>query len=261
MSLMQEKIFQKLQDIEKGNDVRILYAAESGSRAWGFASTDSDYDVRFIYIHPPGWYLTIEKKRDVIEYLKGDLDFAGWDIRKALALFRKVNPPLLEWLHSPIVYMDEYNLANQLREISKEVFNPRTCIYHYLHIAKGNFRNYLKGKTVKLKKYFYVLRPLLACNWIKEKNSFPPVEFQRVLDNVKVDTELRKIVLHLLEKKKDGTELDTGARIPVLNDFLENQINFFGDYVDRVAKTELKPFNFFDKIFRNKLIQVYGSIL
>jgi len=256
---MKEAIINYLEKFEEEHGVKVLYAAESGSRAWGFASADSDYDVRFIYIHPPGWYLSIDKKRDVIEKMDGDLDFAGWDLRKALNLFRKNNPPMLEWLNSPIVYLDRFGLADDLRSLAHENFNPKTCIFHYLNIAKGNYREYLKGDLVKLKKYFYVLRPVLACIWIKEKYIFPPVVFQDLLDNTIIEDKLRSSILDLLKRKKDGTELDFGPCIPVLNSFLDKQIGFFGDYVDRLDKKDVKPFDFFNKLFQEKLKQVFGS--
>src|SRR5947209_3872560 len=115
---MKDKIIAKLYEIEKEQSVKILYAVESGSRAWGFASKDSDYDIRFIYVHPIDWYISIEEKRDVIEYpVKDLLDFSGWDIRKALQLYKKSNPPLYEWLVSPIVYLEHGNFAQQLRDL------------------------------------------------------------------------------------------------------------------------------------------------
>lgn len=256
---MKNIIIERLRKLEEENDIRILYAAESGSRAWGFESEDSDYDVRFIYLHPPQWYLSIDTKRDVLEMMDGKLDFAGWDIRKALSLFRKVNPPMIEWLNSPIVYMDKYDLAHELRDLLNEIFDPKTCIYHYLNIAKGNFREYLKGDFVKLKKYFYVLRPVLACLWIEKNKSFPPVAFENLLDNISREEELRMKILDLLKRKRDGTELDVGPCISVLNEFLRNNIEYFGDYVNQASKTELKPFIFYNNLFRLKLKQVYGS--
>ncbi len=115
---MENKIKIQLKKIEREHKVKILYAIESGSRVWGFASQDSDFDVRFIYVHHKDWYLSIESKRDVIEMpLEGDLDINGWDLTKALGLFRKSNPPLYEWLQSPIVYLKPHtsilNLSNR----------------------------------------------------------------------------------------------------------------------------------------------------
>ncbi|MBS4161445.1 nucleotidyltransferase domain-containing protein, partial [Klebsiella pneumoniae] len=102
---MNQRINEELANIENMNHVKILFAVESGSRAWGFPSQDSDYDVRFIYVHQKDWYLSIDEKRDVIERpIHESLDISGWELTKALRLFRKSNPPLLEWLSSEMVY-------------------------------------------------------------------------------------------------------------------------------------------------------------
>lgn len=141
---MRNKIIMKLHDIEKEHDVKILYAVESGSRAWGFESTDSDYDVRFIYAHSKNWYISIEDKRDVIEYPTEDLlDFSGWDIKKALKLYRKSNPPLYEWLISPIIYLEIGDFTQKLKNLIPRFYSPISSIYHYLHMAQGNNRQYL----------------------------------------------------------------------------------------------------------------------
>jgi uncharacterized protein len=158
-------IKQTLQKLEQNEEVVVLLAVESGSRAWGFPSADSDYDVRFIYIHRPEWYLSIdlENRRDVIEQpLKDAIDLSGWDIRKSLNLFQKSNPPLLEWLQCPIVHRERFSFAAALRALLPEFCSPKSAFYHYLHMARGNIREYLRGDTVWRKKYFYVLRPLLA---------------------------------------------------------------------------------------------------
>ena len=137
---------------------------QSGSRAWGFASRDSDYDVRFLYVHRQDWYLSVEDRRDVIELpISEDLDVSGWELRKALRLLRKSNPPLLEWLKSPIVYRYDPAFAAEFGALAAEFYSPRRCFAHYLHMAFGNWRDYLRGReSVSLKKYLYVFRPLLA---------------------------------------------------------------------------------------------------
>ena len=159
MNELRKNIDVRLWEIEKTEEVCIFYACESGSRAWGFPSVDSDYDVRFIYLHPPEWYLSIdvEHKPDVIELpIAGPLDINGWDLRKALQLVQKFNPPLMEWLGSPIVYEEKYTVANSLRDIMQKFYSPIACAYHYLNMAQGNFREYLKGEFVWIKKYCIV---------------------------------------------------------------------------------------------------------
>lgn len=205
--------------------VRILYACESGSRAWGFASPDSDYDVRFIYVHEPGWYLSITEGRDVIEQIgPEDLDFAGWDLRKALRLLRKSNPPMIEWLHSPIVYLEEQEFAADLRAAADQCYSPHNCFRHYLSMANTNLRSYLTGDTVWLKKYFYVLRPILACLWIERGLGIPPVEFDRLSDTVLDDAEVRSAVAELVERKKAALELDKGPRVEAISSCVEREL-------------------------------------
>ncbi|WP_308637860.1 nucleotidyltransferase domain-containing protein [Paenibacillus silvisoli] len=222
-------IMTALDRIEREEQIRILYACESGSRAWGFPSKDCDYDVRFLYVRPVEWYLSIFEKRDVIERPISDmLDINGWDLRKALNLFRKSNPPLLEWLQSPIVYKEEHTVAEQIRRIAPTMFSPKSCMYHYLHMAKGNYRMYLQGEQVKIKKYFYVLRPILACEWIEKHNTMPPIEFERLVDDVvPKGSELRAIIDCLLARKRAGDEMDYEPRINPINEFLEERMEYY----------------------------------
>ena len=109
--------------IEREQDTRLLFAVESGSRAWGFASPDSDYDVRFVYKRGMREYVRMREQRDVIELpIIGDLDINGWDIVKALTQFRKSNPSLLEWLHSPIVYRENGDFAASCERWRRRIF-------------------------------------------------------------------------------------------------------------------------------------------
>ena len=154
---IREEVQTRLREIEDEEGVKVFFACESGSRAWGFPSADSDYDVRFLYAHPRPWYLSIdlERRRDVIERPITDaLDISGWDLRKALQLFRKSNPPLLEWLQSPIVYREETTVASRFRDLIPVYYSSRKARYHYLHMAQGNYRGYFKGEEVWIKKYF-----------------------------------------------------------------------------------------------------------
>lgn len=256
---MNEIIQQKLVEIEEKYNVKILYAVESGSRAWGFPSKDSDYDVRFIYIHSPEWYLSIDpqgigSKRDVIEEPINDLlDISGWEITKALRLFRKNNPPLLEWLRSTIIYYQNYSFVENVRALESDVFSPNSVLHHYLNMAKNNYREYLQGSEVRIKKYFYVLRPILACKWIEKYNGTPPISFQELMADILPEGELKNAIELLLKRKLMGDELDTEARIDVINDFVENEIRRLEEYVKSI-KVEVKdPTNLLDELFRNTL--------
>lgn len=171
---MYEIINETLKKIEQQENVRILMAVESGSRAWGFASPDSDYDVRFIYARPVEDYLRLDTVRDVIEMPIDDmLDINGWDINKALRLLYRSNPTFFEWVSSPVVYRDN-GFLTKIKPIIPKYFMAKKGLYHYLSMAKSNYREYLKGEMVRAKKYLYVLRPILACKWILDRNSSPP---------------------------------------------------------------------------------------
>src|ERR1041385_1670822 len=202
---MKDKIIEHLQKINLKEEVVIFYACESGSRAWGFPSADSDYDVRFLYVHPVEWYLSIVEGRNVIERQAGhQLDINGWDLKKALGLFRKSNPPLFEWLNSPIVYQEKFTIASQLRELAKIYYSPSACIHHYLHMAQGNMREYLKGERVWVKKYFYVLRPILAIKWIEQGYGVAPTSFEMLLERIIPPSILKDEITTLIEQKSRG---------------------------------------------------------
>lgn len=160
---MKSIIVEKLSEIGESNQVKNLFAIESGSRAWGFPSPDRDYDVRFIYVHSKEYYLSVDEQRDVIELPINDLlDINGWELRKALRLFKKSNGPLYEWLQSPIVYTQNTEFVDELKNLMPHYFSPRATMHHYLSMAKTVFESDLGGGEVRLKKYFYALRPILV---------------------------------------------------------------------------------------------------
>lgn len=230
-----EEIVTDLRRIETIHGARMLYAVESGSRVWGFHSQNSDYDVRFIYLRPISWYLSINERRDVIEPpIRGLLDSNGWDLKKALQLLSRSNPPLLEWLASPTIYLETPSIG-RLRELAADYFNPRSAIYHYLHMANGNYRSYLKGAKVPLKKYFYVIRPLLACAWIHKFGGCPPVRLRDLLAIADWPQEVKESVLGLLHKKQSGLELSMAPRIDSLNAWIETKLELFGDLARTTA--------------------------
>lgn len=222
---IKKKIAALLSEIEREEGVRIFYACESGSRAWGFPSADSDYDVRFLYIHPRDWYLSLDEGADVIERPIDDkIDISGWDLKKALQLFRKSNPPILEWLKSPIIYLETSSIAQHMRELLPEFYSPVACLYHYLHMAQGNFREYLKGDVVWIKKYFYMLRPILACRWIETGLGPVPMEFKTLVDKTVDSQSVKTAISDLLKRKLAGEELDRAPKIPALSDFIEAEL-------------------------------------
>lgn len=250
----------RLDTIERTEDVRILYACESGSRAWGFASQDSDYDVRFIYIHRPEWYLSIEQadRRDVVELaIEDTLDISGWDLRKTLGLLRRSNPPLLEWLGSPHVYRDQGAFTSSLRSLATRFHSPRACAHHYLHMAQGNFREYLRGPEVWRKKYLYVLRPLLAIRWIRRGLGLVPTEFGVLIERVVDDPALVASIHELLREKKVGFETDRGPRIEPISAFIEAELTA-AEAFDPPTPSEPPPVAEFDRLFRETLSVIWA---
>lgn len=254
---MKSTILSRLKEIEQTQHIAILYACESGSRAWGFPSADSDYDVRFLYLRPVNWYLSVEDKRDVIEVPVDDqLDITGWDLKKALGLFRKSNPPLLEWLGSPVVYMDKYSLRAQLRELAKEHFSPQTCFLHYFGTARNQYREATAGEGVKLKPYFYTLRTLLATLWIEAGHGVAPTEFGVLLERMVTDPALKAEILSLLERKQTGAEKDRNPRIPLISDFIEAQIARL-ETSQFQLENRAAPYEILDEIFQRTLTEVW----
>jgi len=244
---LEKNIIQQLQDIEKKFDVKILYACESGSRAWGFASPDSDYDVRFIYVHQKDYYLNIDGQRDVIELPINDLlDINGWELRKALRLFRKSNGPLYEWLQSPIVYKKDDNFHDELMALMPTYFSKRSTMHHYLSMAKTVFEPDLAGEDVRLKKYFYALRPILACRWIADKKEVPPMEFNKL--RILAGDSINIRINDLLKQKSQVDERFIMKAIPEFNSFIKEQITYCEKAVPEI--TSIADSDLLNQFFR-----------
>ena len=220
---MRKKIKEQLRRIEDAENIKILLAVESGSRAWGFASPDSDYDVRFVYIRSLEDYLRLDAIRDVIELPIDDvLDINGWDLQKTLRLLHKSNPTLFEWFSSPIVYK-KTEFSDKFRDLMMHYFSSKKTLYHYISMAEENYREYLKGDLVRAKKYFYVLHPVLACQWILDRGTPPPILFSELL-KTELPVELIDVVNQLLELKMNSPEIKLIKRISEINEYLDESI-------------------------------------
>jgi predicted nucleotidyltransferase len=260
---MRTEVREKLAAIEEREQCIICLAVESGSRAWGFASPDSDYDVRFIYVRPSSWYLSVyvEDKRDIIEEPISDvLDVMGWDLRKALRLLKKSNPPLLEWLQCPIVYTEHQDIASELRSLVPEFYSPKATFHHYLHMAQGNFREYLRGETVWRKKYFYVLRPLLAMRWIERNPGPVPIEFNRLVEATVQEPHVLEAIEKLLREKRAGAELDRGPHSPALSAFIEVELQRLEAAAETVPVAKSSS-DRLDDCFRKILSKLWGTVI
>jgi len=230
---IEQAIQQKLDEVEQTENVKVLYAAESGSRSWGFASPDSDYDVRFIYVRKQNDYLKLEKTRDVIEFQLDEVyDISGWDLQKALVLLNQSNPTLFEWAGSPIVYRTT-PYWETLAAVLPDYFSVKKGLHHYLSMAKTNYRMYLKEDAVKIKKYFYVIRPILAAKWVSERRTQPPMLFSE-LCTAMLESRLRPVMEELTARKMQLPELGLQPKIPELNAYIENEITA----LEQIAEAE-----------------------
>lgn len=220
---MKDIILRELKKIEEQENVKIIMAIESGSRAWGFASPDSDYDVRFIYVRKEEDYLRLEKTRDVIEWKLDDvLDINGWDIKKALQLLHNSNPTVFEWCASPIVYWETAEFT-WLKEILPQYFSVKKSLYHYWHTSETHYKTHLLSDEVNIKKYFYALRPLLAAKWILDKKVAPPMLFEELME-AELEVELLPEVKGLLDMKKTLPEMGKAPKIQSINDYIEKEL-------------------------------------
>lgn len=245
---MKKLIQEKLREIEQREECRILLAVESGSRAWGFASPDSDYDVRFIYVRPEKAYLRLDRTRDVIEVpINDELDINGWDIDKTLRLLHKSNPTVFEWFSSPIIYQTSA-FADQFRPIMQKYFSSKAGLWHYLHMAEGNYRDYLRGEMVRAKKYFYVLRPILACKWILEKGTPPPMLFTDLVKSELPD-DLSETVYQLLDLKMNSPEIKEIPRIDQLNRYLDTGIVSVKEQIEKLPDTPVQDWDELNELF------------
>lgn len=248
MKDIEKEINEKLDEIEKNEGVRILHAVESGSRAWGFASPDSDYDVRFVYVRPKKDYIRIDELRDVIEWQLDDrLDINGWDLKKALRQFAKSNATLFEWSDSPIVYRTTREWE-KISEVSKKYFSQKSAIYHYYGTANATFKEYLQKDHVRYKKYFYALRPLLAARYIEIYHTAPPVPFDELLKQ-NIPSELRAGIKELLEIKKKTTEKEENPQIPVIYSFIETELIRQKKVADNFADDHNKDLSALNSLF------------
>lgn len=249
---VEELVRGKIKEIEKKEHVKVLHAVESGSRAWGIASPDSDYDVRFVYVRPLEYYLGLEQKKDFIDWeLNETLDINGWDLSKTLRQFHKSNATLFEWSDSPIVYHTTPEWE-QVREISKQYFSCKSAMYHYYGTANKNYLEYLTEDMVKYKKYFYVLRPILACKWIAEKKCPPPVLFREMAETV-LEEDMKPFVEKLISAKTRMTESEKGKRIEALNDYIVKNLEYLKAAADKMTDDRNPDWDAINQVFLDLL--------
>ncbi|KKI93970.1 hypothetical protein WQ54_00010 [Bacillus sp. SA1-12] len=255
---MKKKIFEILKQIEIEKDIKIVYACEAGSRAWGYSDENSDYDVRFIYIHRPCWYLKIDHHRDVIELPVNEiLDVNGWDLQKCLKLYRKSNPSLLEYIYSPLQYMHGFSTVERLRKHTHNIFSQKACLYHYLHMAEKNTKKQMVSNEVKY--YINILRPLLAARWIETYKEFPPVDLAKLIENTALEQLIKEEIASIFTKKRSGEKKVTN--ISLLQEFFESEINRLDEYTKNLYETIENSTALLNGIFLDTLYEVWGMKL
>jgi predicted nucleotidyltransferase len=255
---MDAMIRQKLAAVEQQEQIKVLHAVESGSRAWGFASPDSDYDVRFIYSREPEFYLRLGKTRDVIEYMQNEiLDINGWDLQKMLRLLHNSNPTLFEWASSPIVYYTT-PAWEPINRCLPDYFLSKPGVFHYLSMAESNYREYLKRDIVRVKKYLYVLRPILACKWILEKHSPPPMLFSELVA-AEADDALTMEIERLLGLKINAPEAQEMPRIEALNTYIDETLPQLKMQVEALPTAKAKGYDDLDKLFVDTILRNRGE--
>ncbi|SOD12756.1 DNA polymerase beta superfamily protein [Pedobacter xixiisoli] len=249
---MKTTIINKLKEIEITNNIKILFACESGSRGWEFPSPDSDYDVRFIYVGPLNFYLSVLEKDDHLGFpINDELDIYGWDLRKVLKLIKKSNTTPFEWLQSPIVYSEQENFKNDLWQLCQSYFYRKTNINHYLGIAHGALATIVNEDEIKIKKLFYVLRPLLSAKWCLDKETIAPMTIGPLLtlmpENLKVMVE-ELIALKAELAESFMVKIDSNLKI-----YINEQFEICRNAAMKLPKESFEA-EMLDTFFRNTIM-------
>lgn len=247
---MKNKVVKVIRALEHECDIRVLYACESGSRAWGFASPDSDYDIRFIYVHPKDWYLGLNDEKDFIDrFLPGDLDLAGWDLRKTLRLFYGCNLSLNEWLGSPEIYYSADGFEQELAVMVADFFNPQKAMHHYLCMAKKVYGKHNDQGRIGIKKLFYVVRPLFCCAWIEGKGSMPPTDFQNLLDAELAPADVIEQICEVRLQKETALEGHVIELPSILQQWIILQLAHFEEAAEAQEGSREKDWQALDQLF------------
>ena len=252
MNVIANQICDYLRDLAAGQGVRVLYACESGSRAWGVASTDSDWDIRFIYVKPIEEYLRLHFRKDTIKRMYGDLDYSGWDLHKALCLAAKSNPSLIEWLQSPITYVEDVDFVRQLKSIMED-FSEKSLAHHYVSLASRQVKAYWRdGKSVRFKKYIYAVRPLMCAEWMIEHGGIPPMDFGTLCEQTHLPDDVQDELAQLLTMKAETTEYGGSGRFKGLDRYINCGLVECREFANRM-KNNTPDIGALDCLFREQV--------
>lgn len=255
---MQKTILQQLNEIETKENINIIYAVEAGSRAYGLHSSQSDYDVRFIYLRPLDFYLKLEETKDTLEYpISNHLDINGWDLKKTLRLLYGSNPTVFEWFQSPIIYK-ETDLSQKLNKISNNYFTPQKTLYHYYGIAKRNYKEYFQKETVEIKKYLYILRAILACDYILQNQTPPPILFSELQKQLPKNLlpESEKLIL----TKTNEPNIKNVQKVKILDEYIEYQLENILKEIYKLPKRNTNKYDQLNELFTES-VKEYNTYL
>lgn len=218
-------ILDSVNNLCEENKVMLLYCCESGSRAWGFPSSTSDYDVRFVYTHPVDWYLRLDLEAFSLQinYMKDDLDIVGWDIKKYISLMYKSNPSTIEWAYCPSYYSD-VNIFNP-RQLVRTYLNSTSLANHYISMATKCYTTYIEGrKEVQYKKYLYLVRSLLCYLYCVDNiGHAPDISFRLLCDKYLPD-KVREPVEAIVKVRVNSTEEFVGPCVPLVDSWACSEI-------------------------------------
>ena len=252
---MEDTIAKFLDGMAIEENITVLLAVESGSRAWSFPSPDSDWDLRFIYVKPLKDYLSVFKKSDHIELQTEEgLDAVGWDLQKALQLLSKSNCTLTEWLQSPIVYREKSGFREDIHQLALDNFSPRSGLYHYLNLATKNRVPKEEEGYSTLKKQLYCLRSLMACQWISREKTPPPMEIDTLIRRAEYDSTEKESIQKLLRLKKQTPESEGYSGMDVLEQLVKREINRFSEIAQNSSKAKRADLDAIDLFFQKWVV-------
>jgi len=258
--LIRNAIIQRLRETEETNSVRIPLAIESGSRGWGFASPDSDYDCRFVYVHEKEWYLTVLDKPDIIEYAADKVfDVNGWDLRKFIFHILKSNAVMFEWLSSNMIYIHNAAIVSLMCELAEKFFNPIAVSYHYLSLAHKKYKEIIDTDNAKLKKYFYVLRPLANLAYVEQHRKQPHMDYFRTMAEIHIDKTVADEIANLAELKKTSDESLVIQKNTVIIDYFSTEIGRYKENLKSMTFKKNRDYEYADTVFRKIIEMVWND--
>lgn len=242
----------KIRELEDTYGIHILHAAENGSRAWGTASKDSDFDVRFVYIRPRNEYLRLDETRDFMELPVSDgWDMSGWDLAKALRLLHGSNPRIYDWFLSPIYYTDDA-FARRIQPLLEECFCVKTVSNHYWHQADNRIRGRLQGEEVRAKDYVYAVHFTMQCGWILDHCYAPPLDYDRLMEDQLPET-IAPLVEKLRRQKMEHPEIKLTARQPILDDLLQRRLKELSERIQELPRKKDPDWGMLNEFFLAEL--------